>query len=130
MKTLQYLLLALTVDEEECTKIMSPILTGGLPKIGITRSMAHALVYAPLKYQGLELHNLYTTLGLSHVTGLLNHIWQGTATGRLLIVSLEYAKLELGIRGSYFHRDHSIYGHLGEDTWVKHLWRFLFEKGI
>ena len=92
--------------------------------------MAHALVYAPLKYQGLELHNLYTTLGLSHVTGLLNHIWQGTATGRLLIVSLEYAKLELGIRGSYFHRDYSIYGHLGEDTWVKHLWRFLFEKGI
>ena len=130
MKTLQYPLLALTLDEDECNKIMSPILMGGLPKLGVTKSMAHALVYAPLKYQGLELHNLYTTLGLSHITGLLNHIWQRTATGKLLLTSLEYAKIELGIRGSYFNKDYSVYGHLGEDTWVKHLWRFLYEKGL
>jgi len=75
MKTLQYPLLALTLDEDECTTIMALILTNGLPTFGVTRSMARSLVYSPLKYQCLELHTLYTTLGLSHITGLLNHIW-------------------------------------------------------
>ena len=130
MKTLEYPLLAVTLKEAECNSIMAPILTGGLPKIGISRSMARSLVYAPLKYQGLDLHNLYTTQGLVHLRGLMNHIWQGTETGKLLLTSLEYAKMEVGIIGSYFNKDYSVYGHLGEDIWVKHLWKFIYDSGI
>ena len=67
LKTLEYPLLALTLSEVDCNKIMAPILTGGLPKMGVSRSMARSLVYAPLKYQGLELHNLYTMQGLVRI---------------------------------------------------------------
>ena len=130
MKTLEYPLLALTLTEAECSTIMAPVLTGGLPNIGVSRSMARSLVYAPLKYQGLDIHNLYTTQGLGHIMGLMNHIWQGSPTGNLLRTSLEYAKVELGIRGSYFNKNYDIYGHLGEDTWLKHLWKFLYDSGI
>ena len=130
MKTIEYPLLALTLTEAECTHIMAPLLTGGLPKIGCCKSMPRSLVYAPLKYQGLDIHNLYTTQGLSHIKGLLNHIWQGTTTGKLLQTSLEYAKIEVGLGGSYFNNDYEVYGHLGEDTWIKHLWKFLFDTGI
>ena len=47
-----------------------------------------------------------------------------------MTTSLEYAKVELGIRGSYFNREYEIFGHLGEDTWLKHLWKLLSESGI
>jgi len=97
MKKLEYPLLALTLSENECTKIMAPILTGGLPKIGVSRSMARSLVYAPIKYQGLAIGNLYITQGLVQVKALLDHIWQGTTTGKLLRTSIEYVKIELGL---------------------------------
>ena len=130
MKTLEYPLLALTLTEAECNAVMAPILSGGLPKMGITRSMARSLVYAPLKYHGVGVNRLYTTQGLSHVTAFLNHIWKGTETGKLLRISLEYTKLELGIRGSLFTKDYDLYSHLCEDSWIKHLWKFMHENGV
>ena len=108
MKTIEYPLLALTLTEAECTHIMAPVLMGGLPNIGVCKTMPRSLVYAPLKYQGLDIHNLYTTQGLSHIKGLLNHIWQGTTTGKLLQTSLEYAKIEVGLGGSYFNNDYDV----------------------
>ena len=36
----------------------------------------------------------------------------------------------MGIGGSYFNKDYNVYGHLGEDTWIKHLWKFLFDSEI
>ena len=49
MKSLEYPLLALTLTDNECTKIMAPVLKGGLPNMGICRMMARSLVYAPIK---------------------------------------------------------------------------------
>ena len=130
MKTLEYPLLASTLTEKECTSIMAPILTGGLPKMGVSRSMARDLVYAPLKYQGLSINNLYTTQGLEHIMAILDHMWRNTETGKLMRISMEVMKIELGIRGSLFQQDYEVLGHLCEDTWIKHLWKFAFESGI
>ena len=116
MKTLEYPLLALTLSESECGAIMSPVLSEGLPKMGICRSMARSLVHAPTKFQGLGIYNLYTTQGLIHVKELLNHIWRKTETGKLLRTTMEFAKLEAGIRGSLFALDYELHGHLCEDT--------------
>ena len=84
--------------------------------MGVNRSMARYLLYASLKYQGLDIYNIFTTQGSTHVLGFLNRVWHGTTTGQLLRTSLEYAKVELGIRGSYFNKYYEVYGHLGEDT--------------
>ena len=121
MKKLDYPLIALTLTEAECNGIMAPVLSGGLSQIGICQSMARALVYAPTKYQGLGINKLYTTQGLGHVRALINHIWRDTDTGKLLRTSLEFAKLEAGVRGSLFALDYNTYGHLCEDTWITHL---------
>ena len=130
MKKLEYPLLALTLEKEECNKIMSPILMGGLPRIGICRTMARSLVYAPIKYQGLGIQNLYITQGVQHVKAILNHIWQRTTTGSLILMSMEYVKMEVGIRGSIFSKDYEIYGHLAEESWIQNTWKFLTETGI
>ena len=49
MKSLEYPLLALTLTDDECTKIMTPVLKAGWPNMGICRTMARSLVYAPIK---------------------------------------------------------------------------------
>ena len=43
---------------------------------------------------------------------------------------MEYLKLEVGMPGSIFELDHTLYGKLAEDSWVKQLWGFMREKGI
>ena len=45
-------------------------------------------------------------------------------------MSIESFKLELGVTGSLFSKKYDVYGHVATDSWVKHLWRFLFEYCI
>ena len=91
-------------------------MSGGLPNMGIYRSMSRSLVYAPIKRQGLGINKLYTTHGLIDVRKLLNNIWRGAETWKFLQTSMEYNKIEMGIRGSIFKLDYNIFGHLCEDT--------------
>ena len=130
MKTLEYPLLASTLTKEDCVFIMSPVLQGGLPTMGICRTFPRALVHGPIKYMGLGINDLYTTQGLQHVRAVLDHCWRSTETGKLLRTSIEIGKVETGLRGSLWSYDYSVYGHLCEDTWVKHLWQFMWETGI
>ena len=130
MKSLEYPLLATTISIKECTYIMAPILSAGLPNAGMCRNMARSLVYGPSKYQGLDIHNLYTTQGITHLAALVDHIWRDTDTGKLMIISLENMKLELGIQGSVFNQDYENMEHLCEDTWLKHVWEFMHKNGI
>ena len=130
MKSLEYPLLATTLTKEDCKYIMAPILEGGLSRAGICRNMARALVHGPKKYKGLDLHDLYTTQGLLQIQAILNHCWRGSDTGILLSVSIEYTKLEIGLPGSLFNSDYNLYGHLAEESLIKHVWKFATDKGI
>ena len=61
---------------------------------------------------------------------MTNHIWRITETEKLLQTSIEYAKLEVGIRGSLFKLNFELFVHLCEETWIKHLWKFIFDSGM
>ena len=130
MKSLEYPLLATTLTEQECSYIMAPILEGGLPLSGICRNFSRAVVYGPIKHLGLGLHNLYTTQGIRQIQAILNHVWRKTDTGKLIQITLEYAKLEIGMTGSFLSLDFELFSHLCEETWIKHVWKFMREKGI
>ena len=111
MKKVEYPLLALTLSEAECNFIMAPALLAGLPKSGICRTTPRVLVHGCKEYQGLELHKLHTTMGISHIQALLDNTWSNSVTGKLMRVSLENMKLELGLRGSIFNHNYSMYNH-------------------
>ena len=96
MKTLEYPLVALTLTEKECDHIMAPVLAGALPRAGICRNIPRAVLYGNPEYQGLGVHNLYTTMGLHQLQALLDNIWKDTITGRLMRVSLESYKIGTG----------------------------------
>ena len=73
---------------------------------------------------------MYVTQGLQHVKSLLNHIWRKTTTGKLLVVSMGYLRLKIGINGPLLMNDYDIYGHLAEESWINHTWKFLTEVGL
>ena len=84
--------------------------------------MPRAVLYGDLDHQGMGLQNLYTTMGLHQVQALLKNIWRDNITGKLLRISLESFKLELGISGSIFNSNHYSYKHLATDCCVKYMW--------
>jgi hypothetical protein len=85
MKTLEYPLLALTLTERDCTHIMAPILMGELLACGICHDFPCNIVYAPTKFMGLDLHNLYITMGTLRIINLLSSEGQmDSITGGLI----------------------------------------------
>ena len=65
MKTIEYPLLALTLTKEQCTHM--PVLMSGLPACGNCRYFPRDVLYAPIKFQGVGLNNIYITMGLLRV---------------------------------------------------------------
>ena len=130
LKTLQYPLPALTLSNEECTKIMTPILHTSLPKIRVCRNFPRDVVYGPKEEGGLGLTNLYTFQGCSHIAEFMEHLDANDMTGDLLRCSLEYATLEVGIGHNLLTLDYHQYQHLLTDCWFKHLWEFCFNNSV
>ena len=130
MKKLEYPLIALTLTEQECNKIMAPALAIGLGKAGICQKISRKVLYGTRELQGMGLHNLFTTMGICQIQALLNHTWEKTLTGNLLMTSLESLKLEIGITGSVFTRSHDLFGHLATDSWIANLWKFCWTNKI
>jgi hypothetical protein len=104
MKMIEYPLLALTLTkEEQCTHIMAPILMSGLPACGsICRYFPRDVLYAPIKFQGMGLKNIYITMGLLRVDLIASKGKANSITGSLVRTSIEATKLELGIPSSLF----------------------------
>jgi hypothetical protein len=112
MKTIEYPLLALTLTEKECTHIMAPILMGGLPACGICRNFPCDVVYAPTKFIGLDLHNIYITMGVFRTDLLSSEGQRNSITGNLICATIEATKLELGLGQSLFQNNYRQFGHL------------------
>ena len=130
MKTLEYPLLALTLSENECNHIMAPLLKAGLPKAGICRNIPRSILYGSTEHQGLGMNNLYTTMDLTQITSLVDHIWRNSTTGKLLRISMETMKIELGLEGQIFSLDFKTFGQLVTDCWIKNLWMFANKYSI
>ena len=89
MKRLEYPLIALTLTEKECDHIMALILDGALPRAVICGNIPRAMLHGDPKYQGLGVHNLYTTMGIYQLQAILENIWKDTITDRLMRVPIE-----------------------------------------
>ena len=71
MKTLLYAAPAITITNTDVNHIMAPILMSRLNALGMQHFLPRAVVYAPLKYQGLAIPNLYIETSIQHITLLL-----------------------------------------------------------
>ncbi len=122
LRQLVYPLPATTLTQDQCNKIMSPILAQGLPSAGFVRTFPHALAHGPLKFCGINIPNLFTEQTLMHIQTLLKYSNQPQdLTGFLLRATGESMRLELGLRGALFEAP-LILQDLITDSWMKHTW--------
>jgi hypothetical protein len=130
MRTLDYPLLALTLTARECSYIMAPILSRGLPACGICRNFPRDVTYAPSKFQGIGLKNPFITMGLARLAALVQEGQAPSIMGQLIRASIEATKLELGLGTSLFLTDYKQFGKLVTDCWISHSWKFFSDFDI
>ena len=131
MPQLEYPLPATTFTKQQCKTIMEPVLKAGLSASGIVRTIPQAIVYGPMKYQGLGINDLYVSQGIAHIKKLINHAYSARdPTGQLLRASAQHLLLELGTSHQLFEHDYRIFGPIATKSWMKHTWQFFSEFNI
>jgi hypothetical protein len=86
-KTIKYPMMTTSLSKAQCETVMRPFLNAGPSASGVACSMPRAVVWGPLRYQGLAICHLYTTQGVEHLLALLWHGTCPTLTGQLLHTS-------------------------------------------
>ncbi|CAJ1970518.1 unnamed protein product [Cylindrotheca closterium] len=71
MKKLEYPMALTTLDAQQWTDIMSPVLQVCLPKAGVCRNFPWDVIFAPLSYQGLGLPHPFGCQVFKHLEMLL-----------------------------------------------------------
>ncbi len=114
-----YPLAVMTFTEQQCSKLMKPILSAGLPKIGCIRSMPRAVVHRPLGKAGLDIPNLYTKQAVTQMIMLLCYgSSPSEQTGLLLRALAKAMQLETGLASEPMQTP-GIFEPLVTDTWLK-----------
>jgi hypothetical protein len=67
MRKLLYPLTVTTFSQKDCNFIMAPLLKTALSHSGIVNTIPHALIYAPLCFQGLNIPDLYVEQGIAKI---------------------------------------------------------------
>jgi hypothetical protein len=125
MKTLEYPLMATTLTRTQCNKIMSPVLTGALPKCGVQSNMPRSLVTGSLAVQGLNIPHLHTTQVIRHLQAILRHGCCNTQLGLKMRAVMEGHTLELGSGTPFWDLPYSKWHFLATPTWMSLTWRDL-----
>jgi hypothetical protein len=129
-RTVEYPMMATYLSKAQCEKVMRPFLNAGLSASGVVRSMPRAVVWGPLRYQGLGIRHLYTTQGVEHLLAILRHATRDTLTGQLLRTSMEEMQLETGVSQSFLSYSFDAYGYMATRSWIASTWKFLSDSDI
>ena len=84
LKTMEYPLMSTCLSQADCTYIMAPILTAGLPLAHLQCYFPRDLVYGTLRHQGVGIPNPHDTQLIQHLQAILHHGTRSTVTGKLL----------------------------------------------
>jgi hypothetical protein len=129
-KTVEYPMMATYLSKAQCKTIMRPFLNAGLSASGVVRTIPRAIVWGPLRYQGLEIRHLFTTQGVEHLIAIMCHARHPSSTGKLLRVTMEEMQMETGLSRSFFSYSYQVYGCLATRSWIAATWQFLLESSI
>lgn len=131
MKTIEYLLLATSLTQQQMETVMKPILGIGLPKSGICRNIARDVVYSTTTYQGIGLRNPFITQGLQKLMMLLNESSEVTNVSNILLkTAIEWTRIESGMGPTFLLKSYPPFRKVIHRGWVATLWEFLDNHNI
>ena len=131
MKTLEYMLPAMTITEDEYRSIMAPVLKQFLPKMGINRNIKRDILYATSQVQGFNLKNPFLVQGIKHVKDICENLWKSTLTGHMLTCNLEQLRIELGenidiLQSNYYQYEPQLL----TQSFTRDTWKFMADNNI
>ena len=119
-----------TFTSKQWEQVLSKTLMVVLPKAGICRSFPRAVVYAPIKRQGVGVPHPYGLQMTKHLDMLMRHMVNHTKTCSFLLSALESHQLETGTSYGLFQQEFCNTAILTTDTWLKRVWREMDSKRI
>jgi hypothetical protein len=121
-----FLLAATMISAEESESITKVLYSQLLPSGGANHHFPLVYQHAPFTFFGLTLPQATDTQFIEQVKRVLVHGALPTHTGIYFNISLEQAKLEVGIGSPLLEANYDDYGFLLIFCWVKVLWQFLW----
>ena len=97
---------------------MAPILTAGLPKMGVCRNFARDIVFSTMKCQGLEIKDPYVWQYLQHIKTSLKEGTSNSITQELLQSTIEQFRLETGFYGKLTRIPDDLFKVTNTRTWI------------
>ena len=119
MRSLLYPLPALTLTEDQCTKIMALVIVAGLNCLRVSSKLPKKIVYSNKYKFGLGIVNLYHYQGTERITIIKKNVDQNTMTVKMIRTTIEAAKVEIGSWTHFFQLDYKVYGPLLTEYWIK-----------
>jgi hypothetical protein len=124
-KGLQYPLVATTLSYKECTRITKSLKVIALPAIGVPRNFPHALVFAPKRFLGYSLPDLWFDQNFAQMDAVLHHGHRtNDITGKLLRQQSEHLRLELGLPSTPFAYPFHQWHKCTTFTYLWRLWEY------
>jgi len=118
LQKLEYPLVATMFTLQQCRQTMQPILSAGLPAVGIVCTFLRAIVHGPWQWGGLNIPDLFTEQLATHVHTMMKYGGQvNNTTGSLLQAVYENFQLESGLSGPINDFPECVYEYV-TNTWV------------
>ena len=88
MRLLNWPLPVITSSEDECNQIMTPVIQNILAKLQVVQSIKQDVIYGPIHLQGMSIKNVYTLVGATCISLLVQFYSTDTDIVRLLKITL------------------------------------------
>ena len=129
-KTLEYPISALNITPQQWKSIVTPLHKCGLQLNGVCSTLPTALREGAVAHMALDFKCMYKLQGIHKLEKYLHFREHDGLVGQMIRLNEELLKLELGLPGNIFDADYPLYHNLATDSWIKSLWKFLFDMNI
>ena len=130
MKTLEYPIVATTMDKAQWDYIMAPLLAATLPRMGYVQSFPRDIVYSPEDLCGLGIFHPWHNQHLSQLKVVLQETALPSITGDLIRASFEQLRLEIGLPDRSDQWNWSVVKSIATDCWLKDLLQYAAQHNL
>jgi len=110
--------------------ISNKLYSACLPKCGVSSKFPVAFRYLPQQYQGLGLPDMFYEQEAAKLKELVFKSYSDGICWKQMELGLEIAQSLLGARDIIFNLNYSQYGHMLPQTWIKSIWKFLYDQKL
>ena len=127
---IKYPLPVTTFSEQQCHEIQRHFIYYILPKMGLNRHTARALIYGPRTLGGMELMDLRLEQPTVLWETTLGHLRRMDRVGQGLRVTLHDHQIIIGSSSPFYNLDPERYGYVDQNTRWTYMWRFLHTHSL